>query len=132
MSIIVALVGPVEYWWNTEDDPHRFDSQQAVEYRAWRTILRDSLVAAGFLVYSPHDAFKGNWDERAQVHNDSIIRVVDVVVNMRPDGIPGAGTDHELDLANSLNKPIIEAPPGSNLKKVATQIAAAILQYNIV
>jgi hypothetical protein len=122
MSTIVALVGPIEWWWNTPADPSRFDSQQAVEYRAWRTIVRDALVAAGFLVYSPHDAFKGAWDERAQKHNDTIIELCDVVVNMRPKGVPGKGTDHELILAHVLGKPVFRAPPGTDLENLAHEI----------
>lgn len=114
MSTIVALVGPIEYWWNTPEDPHRFDSEQAVAYRQWRLDLRDLLADAGYLVYSPHLAFFGPWDERAQKHNDWIVEICDVVVNMRPEGIPGKGTDHELILASVYNKPVIKAPPGTS------------------
>jgi hypothetical protein len=128
MSIIVMLVGPIEYWWDTPDDPDRFNSQPAVEYRHWRQILRDALVAEGFLVYSPHDAFKGTWDERAQAHNDAILQLCDVVVNMRPAGVSGKGTDHELELAGILNKPVIYAPPWSDLNKVASDITVSILK----
>jgi len=116
MSTIVALIGPIEYWWNTPDDPDRFNSRPAVEYRAWRIMLRDYLVSNGYLVYSPHLAFLGNWDERAQAHNDFIVGVSDVVVCMRPFGIPGKGTDHELELARKLGKPVVYAPPGTDLQ----------------
>lgn len=127
MSTIIALVGPIEFWWNTPEDPDRFNSPQAVAYRQWREVLRDYLVRKGYLVYSPHDAFKGAWDERAQKHNDFIIEIVDVVINMRPDGIPGRGTDHELILASVLGKPVIKAPPGRNLSDVYADLK--IVEY---
>jgi len=116
MSIITTLIGPIEYWWDTPDDPDRFNSQPAVEYRAWREILNDFLVREGFLVYRPHEAFKGPWDERAQIHNDFIISISDVIICMRPEGIPGKGTDHELYEAARLKKPVLYAPPGTDLQ----------------
>lgn len=122
MSIIVALIGPIEYWWDTPEDPNRFLSPEAVEYREWREKLNDFLVREGYLVYRPYEAFKGAWDERAQVFNDAIVQVADVIVCMRPDGIPGKGTDHELDLAAKLGKPVIWAKPGYNLNGIKTDI----------
>ena len=118
MSTIVVLIGPIEYWWDTPEEPDRFLSAPAVVYREWRIRLRDFLVDHGYLVYSPHEAFKGNWDERAQAHNDFIIGIADIVINMRPLGIPGKGTDRELELAAHLGKPVIWAPPGSRLERV--------------
>jgi hypothetical protein len=111
MSTIVALIGPIEYWWDTPEEPLRFTSPEAVRYRQWRRELSDFLVREGFLVYRPHEAFKGSWDERAQRFNDAIIEVCDLVMCMRPEGIPGKGTDHELDLAAKLGKPVIFTPP---------------------
>lgn len=111
MSTIVALVGPIEYWWDTEDAPDRFNSPQAVNYRVHRALLGDFLVEQQYLVYRPHQAFKGPWDERAQVFNDAMLQIADIVVNMRPEGIPGKGTDHELAMAEKAGIPIIEAPP---------------------
>lgn len=116
MSVIAALIGPIEYWWDTPEDPDRFNSQPAVEYRAWRQIVNDFLVGKGWLVYRPHEAFKGAWDERAQVFNDAVIRVADVVICMRPIGIPGLGTDHELQLAGELHKEIWYMRPGTDLE----------------
>lgn len=129
MSIIAALVGPIEYWWDTPEDPHRFDSQQAVEYRAWRVELRDFLAKHGLLVYSPHLAFFGPWDERAQAHNDSVITICDIVFNMRPYGIPGKGTDHELELAEHLSKVIVNTPPGYDLDGLGLWIKNVLPGY---
>lgn len=125
MSTIIALVGPIEYWWNTEEAPDRFNSPQALNYRIHRQMLGDYLVDHGYLVYRPHEAFKGPWDERAQVFNDAMIQIADIVVNMRPEGIPGKGTDHELAMAEKAGLPIIEASPGRYLDFVLDDIKEA-------
>jgi hypothetical protein len=122
MTTIVALIGPIEYWWDTPDDPDRFNSQPAVEYRAWREILNDFLVREGFLVYRPHEAFKGPWDERAQMLNDVMVEMADIIICMRPDGVPGKGTDHELEVAGSLGKPVVWAKPGYNLNAILADL----------
>lgn len=122
MSIIVSLVGPIEWWWNTEYDPTRFHSPEAISYRAWRERLSHALVDRDYLVFRPHEAFKGAWDERAQVFNDEMVKISDVVINMRPTGIPGKGTDHELALAKELRKPVILAPPGTPIDQIDRDI----------
>lgn len=93
-----------------------------MEYRRHREFLGRELVAAGLLVYRPHEAFKGTWDERAQALNDVMVQISDVIVCMRPDGIPGQGTDHELDLAKKSGKPIVMAPPGRLTEEVVKEI----------
>jgi len=127
MSTIVALIGPIEYWWDTPEDPNRFLSQQAVEYRAWREILNDFLVREGFLVYRPHEAFKGPWDERAQMLNDVMVQMADVIICMRPEGVPGKGTDHELEVAARHSKTVVDAPPGVDLHYVLESIIDAMI-----
>jgi hypothetical protein len=113
MSVIVSLIGPIEHWWDTPKDPDRFMSATARGYRNWREHVGHMLVKAGCLVYRPHEGFKGPWDERAQVFNDEMIRISDVVVCLRPPGVPGSGTDKELALAAQLGKPVVHLPPGS-------------------
>jgi len=125
MSTIVALIGPIEYWWDTPEDPNRFMSKQAVEYRNWRAGLNDWLVKTGYLVFRPHEAFKGPWDERAQIFNDAMVQIADIVICMRPRGIPGAGTDHELELAHKLNKMVLYAAPGYYLEQLETDLDIA-------
>jgi hypothetical protein len=122
MSIIVSLVGPIQYWWNTPDDPHKFDSFEAQEYRRWRQTLSDALVDQGHLVFRPHEAFKGTWDQRAQVFNDAMVQISDVVVVMGAYGIPSSGTDHEIRLAVSLGKHVISAPPGTDLEYILNAV----------
>ena len=113
MSTIAALIGPIEWWWDTPEDPQRFVSDRARTYRAWRGLVNDRLVEAGWLVYRPHEGFKGTWDERAQVFNDEVVKVADIVISLRPPGIPGKGTDRELALAARLGKPVVHLPPGT-------------------
>ena len=132
MSIIVSLVGPIEWWWNTEADPARFHSSEAVNYRSWRERVSRFLVDRGYLVYRPHEGFKGEWDERAQVFNDAMIQISDAVINMRPAHIPGKGTDHELKLAKELGKPVFHAPPGSDLESVHMDISYVMGVVNVV
>jgi hypothetical protein len=126
-SIIIMLAGPIEFWWDNEEEPDRFNSPEAVAYRAWR----DKVVAffapqqMGTLVYLPWGGFKGQWDERAQVFNDHAVRVADVVLNLNP-GVPAIGTDHEIELARSLRKPVFACPPGTDLDKLLLQIREAV------
>lgn len=122
MSTIVALIGPIEYWWDTPEEPLRFTSPAAHRYRNHRNNLGAALVEAGCLVYRPHEAFKGAWDERAQVLNDVMVQIADVIVCMRPAGIPGKGTDHELELAEKSGKPIVMAPPGRLYQEIIEEI----------
>lgn len=113
MSTIAALIGPIEWWWDTPEEPNRFESDRARAYRSWRGLVNDRLVEAGWLVYRPHEAFKGTWDNRAQKANDAQIEVADIVICLRPPGIPGKGTDAELHLAAKLGKPVVFLPPGA-------------------
>lgn len=108
-SYKVALLGPIAYWWTCWGSPEH------LAYVAHRERLSEQLVDAGHLVYSPHKAWQGSWDEMAQAVNDAAIRVCDVVVNMRPPRVPSMGLDSEIVLCEKLGKPLLEVPPGSNL-----------------
>ena len=110
----VFLAGPIEYWWGDDTDPHRFGSYEAARYRQHRDAVRDFFVERHFLVYSPHNAFKGDWNEKMQPVNDYVLGLCDIVVNLKPKHIPGLvahGTDHEWELARKLDKVLIELPP---------------------
>lgn len=113
--LLIALIGPIEYWWDTPDDPNRFMSKAAVEYRHHRDLLSNMLTSAGYLVYRPHEAFKGGWDERAQVINDAAIQNADLVINMTPRDIPtGKGTGHEIEVARERGIPVCRFGPNDN------------------
>lgn len=106
-SKCVFLAGPIEYWW--QDD--NFDTPLAVAYRRYRELLAQAFVDEGFLVFLPHQAFKGSWNEKMQeVNNCALIRS-DVVIDMSPRGIPGLGTAHEMQIARDHGIPIVCAFP---------------------
>lgn len=127
-SKAVFLAGPIEYWWDTEEDPNRFNSPDAVEYRAHRERVRDWYVANHYLVYCPWTAFKGDWNEKMQPVNDFVLDKSDLVVNLTPGYLPeGAykGTAHEIELAQGLGTPVIWIPSITYMDviKDATEIA---------
>lgn len=114
-STCIFLGGPIEYWWDTPEEPNRFNSEQAVSYRGHRETLGHILVNEGYLVYRPHEAFKGPWDERMQDLNDLVIPRVDIFVNMKPYWMRWQecpGTSHEVDLALQHGIPLVHAPQG--------------------
>lgn len=90
-DMFIVVVGPIDYWWNEnwETDEHFF-------YTTWRDGVCKQLVEAGHLVYRPHEAFKGAWDERAQRVNDAAIDACDAMVNVGPPGVPAYGTAAEV------------------------------------
>lgn len=126
-SIIIMGAGPIEYWWDTPEDPYRFNSVAAKAYRAWREIVADYFkdFKKGTLLYKPWTAWGGQWDERAQVFNDHAVRTCDVLIDMNP-GVPALGTDHEVGLAISLDKPVFACPPGTDLDELLLQIRKAL------
>lgn len=106
MNKIIMLVGPIDYWWN-----ENWNSPKHEAYMAWRNELNKALVEAGHLVYRPHEAFKGAWNELAQIVNNAAIASADVLIDMNP-GVPAYGTEAELTLARNMRKDIRLAPPG--------------------
>lgn len=121
-SKVAFLCGPIEYWWNTQDDPHRFNSFPAAMYRIHRDKVRDTLVRHNFLVYSPHGAFKGPWNERMQGLNDYALERSDVVINMSPPHIPGKGTAHETAYAIELGIPVVMWAPKDDFDACLTEV----------
>lgn len=113
-SKAVFLAGPIEWWWDTPEEPDRFNSSEAVKYRRHRDAVRDFFVKHHFLVYCPHTAFKGDWNEKMQPVNDYVLGLSDIFVNMTPTHIPeivANGTKHEDELAHKLDKVVLYIPP---------------------
>lgn len=90
--MFVIVVGPIDYWWNS-----RWNTPEHTQYKRHRDNVCRLLVAAGHLVYRPHEAFKGAWDETAQAVNDAAIDRADIMVNVRPPDVPAPGTEAEID-----------------------------------
>jgi nucleoside 2-deoxyribosyltransferase len=123
----VFLAGPIEYWWGTEEEPDRFNSPAAVAYREHRDRVRDWFVDNHFLVYSPHNAFKGDWNEKMQPVNDYVLGLCDIVVDLTPDSFLRRtfGTAHEVDLAYELNKAVFCIPT----QKALDQLTPAVVHF---
>lgn len=103
----VFLAGPIDYWWN-----ENWESAEHIAYLEWRKKVNRLLVEAGHLVYRPHEAIKGAWDESFQAVNDLAIELCDVFVYLTPEGVPAFGTEAEKNVAKGLGKEILWAPPG--------------------
>lgn len=99
------LAGPIKHWW---DEPNTDIHDR---YLKWRDLMSYLLVRNGHLVYRPHEAWKGPWDEMAQAINDMAVYICDVIVNLCPYGIPSEGTGLEMTICRHLGKPVVEAPP---------------------
>jgi hypothetical protein len=104
--VIVMLVGPIDYWWN-----ENWESPQHLAYKQWRDEVNRKLVKAGHLVFRPHEAFKGAWDERAQIVNDTVINIADCLINLTPPGVPAYGTAAEVARAHEIGVSVYNAPP---------------------
>lgn len=106
------LAGPIEHWWDTPENPDMWNSPLAVAYRVWRGMLNDAFVKEGYLVYRPHESFKGPWNEKMQDVNDFVLSRSDFLVDMTPAGyeIKNLGTQHEVAKAVELEIPVFYAP----------------------
>jgi len=108
--MIITVVGPIDFWWH-----ENWESPKHLAYMDWRNHISKALVEAGHLVYHPHNAFKGAWDERAQIVNDVAIVHSDLLINLRPEGVPAYGTEAEVKMAEEYGIPVLAAPPGNYL-----------------
>ena len=104
-SGIAMLAGPIKAWWD-----ENWNTTEHWRYALWRERVNTELVKSYWLVYRPHEAFQGTWDERAQSINDFVLRTADVIINLTPPGVPSMGTDGEVLYAKNFDKPIIEVP----------------------
>lgn len=105
----VFLAGPIDFWWN-----ENWETPAHIEYMEWRDSVKTRFVEAGHVVYLPHQAIKGAWDESMQVINDTAIKVCDIFVYMTPRGVPAYGTAKEKEFAEIIGKRVFWAPPGDS------------------
>lgn len=105
MKIFIA--GPVEHWW-----AENWHTPEHYAYIEWRNKVSAMLVESGHLVFRPHEAIKGAWDESMQAVNDHALYLVDVVIVLTPPGVPAYGTAAETALARGWGKQVRKAPPG--------------------
>jgi hypothetical protein len=121
MSTVVALLGPIKHWWgNDEKGNPIWGSPDHHYYTRHRDHVSRRLVEEGFLVYRPHEAFKGAWDERAQEINDFAILTADVSLVLNTDNaVLSDGTDDEMDLLDDNGRAYYFCPPGEgNVEQV--------------
>lgn len=122
MTRIIYLAGPIAHWWDNESEPARFMSPEAMAYRAHRNVLSEWLVDHGLLVFRAHEAFKGDWDSRAQLINDYAVINSDVIIDMSPAGVKSPGTEREIYVAVGHATPVIHFSPGDNYSDLATML----------
>lgn len=107
---VVMLIGPVAYWWDTDEYKH-WDLPEHWHYVAWREALNDALIQAGYLVYRHWEAFKGTWNNKMQGVNNYVLNLSDYVINMKPEYAWSEGTDEEMAEAAENGKHVLYAPP---------------------
>jgi hypothetical protein len=105
-ALIVFIGGPIKHWWD-----ENWMSPEHIRYDEWRTKVEEACTAAGFLVFKPYTAWKGTWNEEAQEVNNTVIKVVDIFLNLCPDGVPSEGTDEEINEADRVGTPVLHYPP---------------------
>jgi hypothetical protein len=109
---VVMPIGPVAYWWDTDDYKH-WDLPEHWHYVAWREALNDALVEHGCLVYRHWEAFKGTWNDKMQGINNIVLDNVDIVINMCPDYAWSDGTAEEVARLKETGREniLIQGPP---------------------
>lgn len=93
-ALFVFLAGPIRCWWA----PGMWGSPAHATYTTFRDLVHAEL-SADFLVYAPHRAWRGPWNEAAQRVNDHAIALSDALVWLDVPGQVADGTAAEVDLA---------------------------------
>lgn len=119
---IIMLAGPIKAWWDEE-----WNTPAHWHYALWRERVNTELVKSYHLVYRPHEAFQGSWDERAQSINDFVLRTADVIFNLTPPGVPSDGTNGEVLYAANFGKTIIDLPPPERVE----DFERALIEMNV-
>ncbi|HEX5447972.1 MAG TPA: hypothetical protein VFW90_02110 [Candidatus Saccharimonadales bacterium] len=123
---IVMEAGPIKHWWD-----ENWDTPEHWIYDNWREAVSSGLVDANFLVYRPHHAMKGVWDDRAQAINDTALRISDVVLNLTPPGVPSLGTDGEVLYKANFGGLVLPAPPVEDVEQGVQDLIATVKSLDI-
>lgn len=107
---VVMLIGPVAYWWDTDDYKH-WDLPEHWHYVAWRQRVNDALVENGYLVYRHWEAFKGTWNNKMQEVNNYVLDRSDFIISLKPDYAWSEGWEEEVARATENGQEVILAPP---------------------
>ena len=130
-SPVVFLGSSIRHWWKkTEDGKTLHETPAFKAYSSFREYVRGVLAGNGFMVYSPHLALKGNWNEEAGTEiNDFALSKSHAFVAIRITGVEQVGTDHEEFQAFELGLPTftIKYPPRvCDLSNVLDQMDKAL------
>lgn len=107
---VVMLIGPVAYWWDTDEYKH-WDLPEHWHYVKWREQVNDALIQSGYLVYRHWEAFKGTWNNKMQEVNNFVLDRSDFVVDLTPDYCWSVGVAEERQRATENGQEAILAPP---------------------
>jgi hypothetical protein len=100
---LVVLGGAIRAWWD-----EGWDTPEHRRYVAWRDDVARELVARGYLIYRPHTAFKGTWNEKAQAVNDAAIEAADAFLVLSDlDAFRSEGTLAEILHAGRVGTPVV-------------------------
>lgn len=104
-SKVVFLGSPIRYWWTVEDGHTLHETYRYKLYADFREGVRN-MLSQEFMVYSPHLALRGPWNEmRGTALNDFALMQSDAFVQIDA-GVPMLGTDHERELAENEGIPV--------------------------
>lgn len=93
-ATFVFLASPIRGWWA----PGMWESPLHVAYTSFRDAVHDRL-SSDFLVYAPHRAWRGPWNEVAQRVNDAAVLSCHALVYLNVPGMIAEGTRSETELA---------------------------------
>lgn len=115
------LLGPVAYWWDTDDYKH-WDLPEHWHYVKWRERVNDALIENGYLVYRHWEAFKGTWNNKMQEVNNYVLDRSDFLVDMTPNYAWSEGVTEERQRAAENAQEVISAPPPGTEEEFAWAI----------
>jgi len=127
----VFLGSPIRHWWTkTDNEKTLHETDLYREYAEFRDNVREGL-AKTFLVYSPHLAVKGPWNEYVgNAINNMALLHSDAFVGLCMQGVGAEGTARERAIARAANIPTFDChfEWREQLDDWVTHITAAIVE----